>query len=199
MILTVCACNLYDVSGSNCQIQSLSHSQISDRPTTRDSRASGNMQYPSTQLAVVNSEQRSNPLANVTGSNSGVGIGLVAVMLVSTVAFITECTGDSRFRQLFRLNSLFRTRHSNVVLQPCFLPLVFVPIPVCLRSFRLFPGSARQMTSGHVPWPALRLNKRFGVACPSFTAFACAHHQWCHSDRQVEGRHPYPLGPFNNA
>ena len=58
-------------------------------------------------------------------------------MLVSTVAFITECADNCRFRQLFRLNSLFRTRHSDVVLQQCFLPLVFVPIPVYLRSFRL--------------------------------------------------------------
>ena len=33
----------------------------------------------------------------------------------------------------------------------------------------------------------------------SFTAFACAHHQWCHSDRQVECGHSYPLGQFNNA
>ena len=98
-------------------------------------------------------------------------------MLVSTVAFITECTDDSRFRQLFRLNSLFRTRHPDIVLQQCFLPLVFVPIPVCLRCFRLSPGSARQMTPGHVPWPSLRLNKRFGVACPCLTAFACAHHE----------------------
>ena len=65
-------------------------------------------------------------------------------------------TDNCRFRQLIRLNSLFRTRHSNVVLQQCFLLLVFVPIPVCLRSFRLSPGSARKMTPGHVPWPSLR-------------------------------------------
>ena len=76
---------------------------------------------------------------------------------------------------------------------------MFVPIPVCLRSFRLSPSSARKMTPRHVPWPSLRLNKRYGVACSSFTAFACAHHEWCHSDRQVECRHAYPLGPFNNA
>ena len=61
------------------------------------------------------------------------------------------------------------------------------------------PSSARKMTPAHVPWPALRLNKRFGVACPSFTAFACAHHEWCHYDRQMERRHAYPLGPFHNA
>ena len=88
-------------------------------------------------------------------------------MLVSTVAFITECTDNCRFRHLFRLNSLFRTQHSDVVLQQCFLPLVFVPIPVYLRCFRFSPGSARKMTPGHVPWPSLRLNKRFGVACSS--------------------------------
>ena len=120
-------------------------------------------------------------------------------MLVSTVAFIADRTDDCRFRQLLRLNSLLRTRHSDVVLQQCFLLLVFVPIPVYLKSFRLSPGSPRKMTPGHFPWPTLRLNKRFGVACSSFTAFACARHQWCHSDRQMEGRHPYPLGPFNNA
>ena len=120
-------------------------------------------------------------------------------MLVFTVALITEGTGDSRFRQLFQLNSLAGTPRPGIVLQRCFLPLVFVPISVCLRCFRLSPGSARWMTPEHVPWSALRLNKRFGVACSSFTAFACANHQWCHSDRQVEGRHPYSLAPFNNA
>ena len=72
-------------------------------------------------------------------------------MLVSTVAFITECTDDSTFRQLFRLNCLFRTRHSDVVLQQCFLPLVFVPIPVYLRSFRLSPGSVQKMTPRTLP------------------------------------------------
>ena len=70
-----------------------------------------------------------------------------------------------------------------IVLHRCFLPLVFVPIPACLKCFSLSPGSTRWMNPGHVPWLALRLSKWFGVACPSLTAFACAHHEWCHSDR----------------
>ena len=37
----------------------------------------------------------------------GGGVGLGAVILVSAVAFITECTDDSRFRQLLRLNKQF--------------------------------------------------------------------------------------------
>ena len=139
------------------------------------------------------------PLWQRDRSNSGVRVGLDAVILDSAVAFITACTCNSRFKLLFRLNSLARTPRPGIVLQRCFLPLVLVPIPVCLRSFRLSPGSARQMTPGHVPWPSLRLNKRFGVACPCLTAFACAHHKWCLSDRQMEGRHAYPRGPFNNA
>ena len=129
------------------------------------------MQYPtsrgSTQLAVVSSEQRSQTFWQCDWSNSGVSVRTdrVAVMLVSTVAFITECTDNCRFRQLFRLNSLFRTRHSDVVLQQCFLLLVLLPISVCLRSFRLSPGCPRKMTPGHVPWTSLRLNKRFVGAC----------------------------------
>ena len=99
----------------------------------------------STKLAAENSEQRST-FWQRDKSNNGVGICLVAVMLVSTVAFIAECSDNCRFRQLFRPNSLFRTRHADIMLQHCFLPLVFVPIPVGLRCFRLSPGSARWMT-----------------------------------------------------
>ena len=89
------------------------------------------------------------PLRQRDKSNGGIRVGLGAIILDSADAFITACTDDSRFRQLFRQTSLVRTPCPRLVLQRCFLPMVFIPIPVCLMCSSLSSGSARWLSPGH--------------------------------------------------
>ena len=99
----------------------------------------------------------------------------------------------SSLRTLFRLTSLVRTPRPRLVLQRCFLPLAFVPVPVCLKCFSLSPGSARWLTPGQVPWPSLRLDtKGLELACPCLTAFTCAHLRGV-SQRSTSGMTDTPI------